>query len=76
MPKRAMRVSGKQVLRALRRNGWNLVNVRGSHHYLTHPARSGKVTVPVHGTTILQPKTIASILAQAELTEDQLREML
>jgi predicted RNA binding protein YcfA (HicA-like mRNA interferase family) len=75
--RRAVRVSGKAVLAALRRHGWVVVNVRGSHHhYLRHPLRGGKVTVPVHGTDVLQPKTLGSILTQAELTEDELRGML
>lgn len=71
-----MRASGKNVVAALRRHGWELINVRGSHHYLRHPSCGGKVTVPVHGTTVLQPKTLASILEQAGLTEDELRGML
>ena len=76
MGERALRASGKDVLAALRRHGWELINVRGSHHYLRHSSRGRKVTVPVHGTRVLQPKTLASILEQAEVTEDELREML
>ncbi len=30
----------------------------------------------MHGTTILLPKTLKSILEQAAITEDELREML
>jgi predicted RNA binding protein YcfA (HicA-like mRNA interferase family) len=73
---RALRVSGKRVVAALKRGGWDVVNIRGSHHHLRHPTRGGLVTVPVHGTTILEPKTLASILEQADLTDDELRELL
>lgn len=76
MSKRAPRVSGKDVVAALRRLGYDLQEVRGSHHYLRHPERGGRVTVPVHGTAILPPKTLASVLGQADLTEDELREAL
>jgi hypothetical protein len=34
------------------------------------------MAIPIEGTTVLQPKTLASILTQAGLTEDGLREML
>lgn len=73
---RALRVSGKDVVAALRRLGYNLDNVRGSHHYLRHPDRGGLVSVPVHGTTVLTPTTPKSVLDQADLTEDELREAL
>jgi predicted RNA binding protein YcfA (HicA-like mRNA interferase family) len=69
-------VSGKDVASALRRNGWLTVHAKGSHAQLEHPGRPGKVTIPVHGTTILLPKTLKSILEQAGITEDELREML
>ena len=76
MSTRALRVPGKDVLAALRRLGYDVVRVRGSHHDLRHPERGGLVTVPVHGTQTLKPKTLKTILAQAGLTEDELREAL
>ncbi len=74
--KRALRVSGKDVAAALRRNGWEFVHSKGGHMQLEHPERSGKVTIPIHGTTILLPKTLKSILEQSGITEDELRDML
>lgn len=76
MGRRTLRVSGKDVVAALRRLGYDLREVRGSHHVLRHTGRGGRVTVPVHGTEILKLKTLRSILAQAALTEDELREAL
>jgi predicted RNA binding protein YcfA (HicA-like mRNA interferase family) len=76
MTKRALRATGKDVVAALRRLGYALEDIRGSHHYLRHPERGGRVTVPVHGTEVLLPKTLKSVLAQAGLTEDELREEL
>jgi predicted RNA binding protein YcfA (HicA-like mRNA interferase family) len=74
--KRGLRVNGKDVAAALRRNGWLVVHTKGSHMQLAHPARSGKVTIPIHATTILLPKTLKSILEQCGITEDELREIL
>lgn len=76
MSKRAPRTTGKAVVAALRRLGYAQVDIRGSHYHLRHPERGGLVTVPVHGTEILLPKTLKSVLAQADLTEDELREEL
>ncbi len=76
MGNRALRAKGKDVLAALRRLGYALVEVRGSHHHLRHRERGGLVTVPVHGTETPDPKVLKSILRQADLTEDDLREAL
>lgn len=75
MTGRLPRVSGKDVVRALRRGGFALHHIEGSHHYLVSP--TGRlVTVPVHGSRILKPKTLKSILEQAGLTVEELRELL
>lgn len=75
MTPRLPRVSGKDVLAALKRNGFTPVDIEGSHHYLLSPA--GKiVTVPVHGQSILKPKTLKSILNQAGLTVEELIDLL
>jgi|LSQX01.3.fsa_nt_gb predicted RNA binding protein YcfA (HicA-like mRNA interferase family) len=70
------KISGKDVKRALLKVGFREVHTRGSHHYL-EPARGGKlVTVPIHGKKTLKPKTLKSILEQAELTVDELIRLL
>ncbi|MDI6894580.1 MAG: type II toxin-antitoxin system HicA family toxin [Bacillota bacterium] len=73
---RLPRVSGKDVVRALQRGGFRLVHVRGSHHYLEPPGGGLLVTVPVHGSRVLKPKTMKSILDQAGLTADELARLL
>jgi len=53
---RLPRVSGKQVIRALRKKEYEVFNIRGSHHYLHRwegDRWSPIVTVPVHGNKIL-----------------------
>jgi predicted RNA binding protein YcfA (HicA-like mRNA interferase family) len=71
------RVSGTRVLRALLRAGWYEHHRRGSHVYVRHPDRPGRqVTVPVHTGRDLLPKTLAGILEQAEMTVEELTELL
>jgi len=69
---RLPRVSGKDVLAALRRAGFRDIRVTGSHHHLRHPERGGLVTIPVHGTEILAPKTLRTILDQAGMEPAEL----
>ena len=46
--------------------GWELVDVRGSHHQYKHPIKPGKVTIPNHRGDIPQ-RVVNSILKQAGL---------
>lgn len=69
---RLPRISGKDVKKALTKAGFREIHVRGSHHYL-EPKEGGKlVTVPIHGSKVLKPKTLKSILEQADLTVNEL----
>lgn len=63
-------------MRALQQAGFEFVHVRGSHHYLRRPDGSRLVVVPVHGNRDLPVGTLRSILRQAELTREELLELL
>jgi predicted RNA binding protein YcfA (HicA-like mRNA interferase family) len=73
---RLPRVSGRAVVRALERAGFVVTHTRGSHVYLRKPDTPGLVTVPVHAGHDLPPGTLRSILRQANLTSDELAELL
>jgi predicted RNA binding protein YcfA (HicA-like mRNA interferase family) len=74
---RAPRVTAREALRALQRDGWTVRRQsRGSHVQSTHPTKLGRVTVPMHAGVILQPKTLTTILRQAGLTLDEFRKLL
>jgi len=75
MPK-LPRVTGKQVLSAVKRNGFEVINIRGSHHYLRKPEGSKLVVIPVHAGEVIPPKTLQSILEQAELDIVKFLELL
>ncbi|TAH48536.1 MAG: type II toxin-antitoxin system HicA family toxin [Chloroflexota bacterium] len=73
------RVSGKQVVRALKHVGFEEFDHSGSHVYLhkwVGDRWSERVTVPVHGNKILKLKTLKSILKQANLSVDDLIALL
>lgn len=72
---RMPRVEGKDVVGALKRADFRLSHIRGSHHYLRRSSGS-LVCVPVHAGVIVDIKTLKSILEQAELTINELIELL
>jgi predicted RNA binding protein YcfA (HicA-like mRNA interferase family) len=61
------RVTGKQLCKIMTRHGFSLTHVRGRHHHFVSEDDRLHVTVPVHAKETLAPKTIKSILDQAEL---------
>lgn len=73
---RLPRITAVELLRALRRDGWQPVRQSGSHVSLKHPTKLGTVTVPKHASVIIKPKTLETILKQADLTAEDLRELL
>jgi predicted RNA binding protein YcfA (HicA-like mRNA interferase family) len=58
-------MNGRQVLQALKADGWVEVRSKGSHLQLKHPFKPGLVTLPMHGARDLKPGTLASIERQA-----------
>lgn len=64
------RVTGKMVVAALRRGGFELSHVRGSHHYLRR-AGGRIVPVPVHAGETVPVGTLRSILRLAEITVEE-----
>ena len=57
-------MDSREVMRRLERDGWNLRNVRGSHHNFTHPSKRGLVTVK-HPSKDLPIGTLRNIFRQA-----------
>ena len=67
---RLPRLADREVLRVLKRAGFQVHRIRGSHHVLKQPTTGRRVVVPVHGET-LAPKTLLSVLAAAGLSPEE-----
>ena len=53
----------KDIVKVLKRDGWQLVRTKGSHCQFKHPFKKGCVTVPQHGNKdITMTRTISTIL--------------
>jgi len=64
---RLPRLTGREVIAALKNAGFEVVRIRGSHHRLRHV--DGRVTtVPVHAGETIGPGLMASILRDVEMT--------
>lgn len=60
-----MVMSGKELVKLLRQNGWVLDRIEGSHHTLV---KDGKIiTVPVHDNKSLPKPELYKLLRQAGL---------
>lgn len=60
-------MTSRDILKLIRKDGWYIVDQDGSHAQLKHPTKTGKVTVPIHGSKDIPPGTLNSILKQAGL---------
>src|SRR5579859_2550416 len=70
------RVTGREVVRALGKLGWEAVIQKGAHAQLKHPARGGRLTVPLHAGETIGPGLLRSILNQAGVTVEELKGVL
>jgi predicted RNA binding protein YcfA (HicA-like mRNA interferase family) len=68
-------VTGKDFIAALKKAGFEVARVKGSHHFLRHA--DGRTTViAVHAGETIGPGLLSKILRDCELSRDQLRELL
>ena len=58
--------SSREVIQALKADGWDVVNIVGSHHQFKHPTKPGRVTVKQPDKDIPR-KTLDSIERQSGL---------
>ena len=63
---RLPRLRGREVIAALRRAGFAVARVRGSHHFLRH-ADGRRTVVPVHAGETIGPGLMRKILRDAEM---------
>ena len=68
-------LTGKALIKALGRAGFDIVRVRGGHCFPCHA--DGRVAVvPVHARETIGPGLLAKILRDCDLTRAELRRLL
>ena len=58
-------MNSREILKTLKKDGWIIVDQRGSHIQLKHPQKAGRVTVPSHGSKDIPIGTVKQIFKQA-----------
>lgn len=72
---RLPRLTGPELIAALAKAGFQVVRVKGSHHFVRH--QDGRSTViPAHSGEVLGPGITATILRDCDLSADALRDLL
>jgi len=68
-------LTGQQVIAALRRVGFEVLRVKGSHHFISH--NDGRRTVvPVHRGEPIGPGLLSKILRDCKLEREEFLELL
>jgi predicted RNA binding protein YcfA (HicA-like mRNA interferase family) len=68
-------VTGKELIAALKKAGFEVLRVKGSHHFLRHT--DGRSTViPVHSGETIGPGLFAKILRDCDLSREQFERLL
>lgn len=74
MPK-LPRLTAREIVAALEKTGFSLARQSGSHMIYKNAAGK-RVTIPFHASKILHPKVLRSILRDADLSVEKLRDLL
>jgi len=68
-------ITSQDVIKILKKKGFILDRVKGSHHIYYHPETKRRVIVPVHKRDL--PKgTLVEILKQAGISKEELKDLL
>lgn len=62
-------VSGKELAKALERNGWILLRIQGSHHIYGKTGTNVRISVPIHRNKNLKKGILQHFLKMASLSE-------
>jgi predicted RNA binding protein YcfA (HicA-like mRNA interferase family) len=69
------RLTGKQLIAALNKLGFEVIRIKGSHHFLRH--EDGRSTViPVHAGETVGPGLFSKIMRDCDVTREQLHDLL
>lgn len=68
-------ITGKQLIVALNKVGFEVIRIKGSHHFLRH-ADGRTSVIPVHTGETIGPGLLSKILRNCDLSREQLQQLL
>ena len=67
--------TGREFLKALDKLGFEVIRIKGSHHFMRH--KDGRCTViPLHSGETIGRGLLSQILRDCDLSRSQLRDLL
>jgi len=69
-------VTGTQLIKSIKTLGFEVVRIKGSHHFLRHPGDQRCTVVPVHRGETIGRGLLAQILRDCEITLEELNKRL
>jgi predicted RNA binding protein YcfA (HicA-like mRNA interferase family) len=72
---RTPRVTGSDLVAALKKSGFAVIRIKGSHHFLGHED-GRRTTVPVHSGEIIGPGLLQKILRDCQITVENFYKLL
>jgi predicted RNA binding protein YcfA (HicA-like mRNA interferase family) len=72
---RAPRLRGREMIAALKRGGFVVLRIKGSHHFLQH-LDGRRTVIPVHAGEIIGPGLFNKILRDIEVTLEKFENWL
>jgi predicted RNA binding protein YcfA (HicA-like mRNA interferase family) len=71
---RLPRLRGREVIAALRRAGFTVIRIKGSHHFLQH-SDGRRTVVPVHAGEVIGPGLLGKILKDVEMESGEFEKL-
>ncbi|MBW8049332.1 MAG: type II toxin-antitoxin system HicA family toxin [Cytophagales bacterium] len=65
-------ISGKEFCKALEKQGWQLLRIKGSHHVFGKTGREDRISVPVHKNKPLKIGLLRHFMKVAGFVEKEL----
>jgi predicted RNA binding protein YcfA (HicA-like mRNA interferase family) len=65
-------VTGEEFAKALERNGWKLLRIKGSHHIYGKEGSKVRISVPIHRNKQLKAGLLSHFLSMAGLKDSDL----
>ena len=65
------RLTVRELIRLIEDDGWFLNRTRGSHRQFRHAIKKGTVTIAGKPSDTVHPKTLSSVLKQAQLEDER-----
>ena len=69
------RLTGQEVIAALKKAGFEVLRIKGSHHFVGH-SDGRRTVVPVHRGEVLGPGLMLKILKDCEVERDEFMELV